>query len=213
MLARRVRVVPGDDLPGPCSNGMVAHVVRAPARAACCCRRPSSAPCRRAGRRPTRGRRPRWRRTARARAVPCTPAPRPGCVGDLVPGQHVVGGDVEDASPIARGWPSSGTKPRAKSAWWVSVHSEVPSPCTTTWLALAHPGEGRPAAVERHERPVVGVRRPHDRRREAVVAVGADEQVLAGDLVAGVLPERVAQRRGLRRPAAGPAASGTPTPS
>ena len=38
---------------------------------------------------------------------------------------------------------------------------------------------------------------PHDRGREARVAVGGDQQVLAGDLVPGVLPERVAQRRRL----------------
>jgi hypothetical protein len=36
------------------------------------------------------------------------------------------------AAPSVRGWPSSGTNPRAKSRWWVSVHSDVPSPCTTT---------------------------------------------------------------------------------
>ena len=64
-------------------------------------------------------------------------------------------------------------------------------------LAPAHPLHHRPAAVERHQRPVVGVRGPHDRHREALLPVGGREQVLAGDLVAGVLPERVAQRRGL----------------
>ena len=35
-------------------------------------------------------------------------------------------------APIARGLPSSPTRPTAKSVLWVRVHSEVPSPCTTT---------------------------------------------------------------------------------
>ena len=64
-------------------------------------------------------------------------------------------------------------------------------------LAPSHPRHRRPAAVERHQRPVVGVRGPHDRHRKALLPVGGREQVLAGDLVAGVLPERVAQRSGL----------------
>ena len=37
-----------------------------------------------------------------------------------------------NVSPIARGLPSRPTSPTAKSSAWVSVHSEVPSPCTGT---------------------------------------------------------------------------------
>ena len=70
-------------------------------------------------------------------------------------------------------------------------------------LAPSHPRQRRPAAVERHQRPVVGVRGPHDRHRKALLPVGGREQVLAGDLVAGVLPERVAQRSGLHDRQAG----------
>ena len=47
------------------------------------------------------------------------------------------------ASPSVRGCPSSGTNARAKSSWWVSVHSEVPSPCTMTGL----PAHIRPSTV------------------------------------------------------------------
>ena len=52
---------------------------------------------------------------------------------------------------------------------------------------------------------VVGVRRPHDGHREAAVPVGGDQPVLAGDLVPGVLPVRVAERRrlGHRHPGRG----------
>ena len=39
-----------------------------------------------------------------------------------------------NASPTVRGCPSSGTNARAKSVLWVTVHSEVPSPCTITGL-------------------------------------------------------------------------------
>jgi uncharacterized membrane protein YeaQ/YmgE (transglycosylase-associated protein family) len=47
-------------------------------------------------------------------------------------------------SPMVRGWPSNGTKPAAKSAWWVRVHSDVPSPCTTIYL----PCRIRPSTVQ-----------------------------------------------------------------
>ena len=63
--------------------------------------------------------------------------------------------------------------------------------------ALTHPPQHGPAAVEGHQRPVVGVRGPHDRDREALLPVRGDQQLLARDLVPRVLPERVAQRRGL----------------
>ena len=43
-----------------------------------------------------------------------------------------------NASPTVRECPSNGTNARAKSALWVTVHSEVPSPCMIT---------GRPARI------------------------------------------------------------------
>ena len=102
-----------------------------------------------------------------------------------------------NASPSARDDPSSGTKPRAKSSWWVRVHSEVPSPCTTTSSPARIRSTMRPAAVQGDQGLVVGVGRPDDRRREALVAVRRHEHVLGGDLVAGVVPVRVAQGSGL----------------
>src|SRR5450755_164560 len=50
-------------------------------------------------------------------------------------------------------------------------------------LAREHPPQHRPAAVERDQGLVIGVRGPHDRGRESLLTVGVDEQVLAGDLV------------------------------
>ena len=53
------------------------------------------------------------------------------------------------ASPSAAGCPSRPTKPTAKSRLWVIVHSEVPSPGTTTplpsrirWMAVQPPSKG-----------------------------------------------------------------------
>ncbi len=64
-------------------------------------------------------------------------------------------------------------------------------------LARAHPLDDVPLRLERQERLVVGVGGPHDRHREVALAVGGDEELLAGDLVARVLPLRVLQRRRL----------------
>ncbi len=61
----------------------------------------------------------------------------------------------------------------------------------------AHPRDIGPAAEGRQQPLVVGVRRPHDGHRQTALAVCGDEHVLARDLVARVLPERVAQRRRL----------------
>jgi O-acetylserine/cysteine efflux transporter len=116
---------------------------------------------------------------------------------DLVPGEHVVGGDVErlaDRPRLAQQRHEAagevrvvGQRPQRRA---VAVHHDRP--------ALAHPGQGSPAAVEGDQRLVVGMRGPDDRGREPLAAVQADEQVLAGDLVPGIPPERVAQRRGLQ---------------
>jgi hypothetical protein len=86
-----------------------------------------------------------------------------------------------------------------------SIHRPEVSSARTIWTggrrrrvcrgACARPPSSR---VERHKRPVVGVRRADDGRGEAMVSVSVDEHVLAPDLVARVLPEEVAQRRRLR---------------
>jgi hypothetical protein len=70
-------------------------------------------------------------------------------------------------------------------------------------LALPHPGDVGPAAGRRDQPLVVGVRGTDDGHRQAAAAVRLDEEVLAGDLVPRVLPERIAQRRRLgdRKPA------------
>ena len=63
---------------------------------------------------------------------------------------------------------------------------------------LPHPRDVGPAAEGRQCALVVCVRRADDRHREPALAVRLHQQVLAGDLVAGVLPEGVPQRSGLR---------------
>jgi O-acetylserine/cysteine efflux transporter len=120
---------------------------------------------------------------------------RPGRRGqrgrDLVPGQHVVGGDVERLAPRPRV-----AEQRDEAAREVRVVGQRPQrgpvPVHHDRPALPHPGHRGPAAVQRYQRPVVGVRGAHDRGGEVLVPVGPDEQVLAGDLVPGVLQERVA---------------------
>ena len=118
-------------------------------------------------------------------------------VRDLVPGEHVIGGYVEDVADGA-GVAEQGDEPRREvlvvrqrpQRGAVAVHDDR--------LALAHPGQHRPATIERHQGLVIGVRGPHDRGRETVVTVGGAQQFLARDLVAGVAQERVAQRGGLQ---------------
>ena len=97
------------------------------------------------------------------------------------------------ASPRVSGLPRSGTNPRAKSAWCVSVHSEDAVTVHDDLLALAHPFDDGPSTVERNRRAVVGVRGTHDRHRQVPLAVRRHQQVLTGDLVPAVLPVRVAQ--------------------
>ena len=110
-----------------------------------------------------------------------------------------------NASPTAIGLPSRPTKPRAKSSACVTVHSDRAVAVHDDRPAAAHAGRasvGSPSRRSRSAGRVVGVRRAHDRRREAALAPGAHEHVLAGDLVPRVLPERVLERRRLRDEAA-----------
>jgi O-acetylserine/cysteine efflux transporter len=129
--------------------------------------------------------------------VEVRPGGRGEGLGDLVPGEHVVGGDVERLAEGARM-----AQQRHEAAGEVRMMGQGPQRCAVAVHhdrpALAHPGQRGPAAVERDEGLVVGVRGPHDGGREPLGAVEPGEEVLAGDLVAGVPPERVAQRRGLQ---------------
>ena len=110
---------------------------------------------------------------------------------DLVPGQHVIGGDVERLADGARV-----AEQRHEAAREVRVMRQRPQRRAITMhhdrLALPHPADRGPAAVQGDEGLVVGVRGPDDRGREPLRPVRGDQQVLAGDLVAGVPPERVA---------------------
>jgi hypothetical protein len=86
------------------------------------------------------------------------------------------------ASPIVLVLPSSGTKPLAKSSLCVSVHSEVPSPCTTTFFSWRMRWI-RVQPVPGHRGAVIGVGRPDDHCRKAFLAIGMDQPILTSDLV------------------------------
>ena len=60
-------------------------------------------------------------------------------------------------------------------------------------LSGPQPGNVRPAAGQGNAGPVIGVGGPDDGDGEAILAVGLDQQILAGDLVPRVLPERIPQ--------------------
>jgi len=67
--------------------------------------------------------------------------------------------------------------------------------------ALQEPvGQGVAAPPPDRDREIriIGQRGPHDRHRKAVLPVRPHQAVLAGDLVAGVVPERIAEGRGFR---------------
>ena len=117
-------------------------------------------------------------------------------LGDLIPREHLVGRDLErlaDRAVVAeqaheRDREVAGVRHRPQ-ARAVALHHHLLSP--------AHAVDRRPAPEQRDARLVVGVRGTHDRHGESTLAIGRDEQLLARDLVARVLPERVAQRRRL----------------
>ncbi len=115
---------------------------------------------------------------------------------DPVPGEHVVTRDTDrltdrarvpqERHEAAREVPVVGQGPQRGP---VAVHHDRPS--------LPHPLHSRPAAVQRDQRRAVGMGGPDDRHGRATIAVGGHQDVLAGDLVARVLPPGVAQRGGL----------------
>ena len=100
-------------------------------------------------------------------------------------------------SPTARALPSRPTRPSAKSAAWVSVHSEVPSPGTMTSAPRASRSITVQSPGKRRRGLVVGVRRAHDRHREPGVHAGPHQLVLGRDLIPGVADERVLAQVGL----------------
>src|SRR4029450_5439558 len=114
----------------------------------------------------------------------------------LVPGEDVGGGDVE-ALADGPGVTQQGNetlgevvavrqRPQRRA---VALHDD--------FLSLSHALHQSPAGVARHQSAVVGVRRPNDRRRKAVLAAGAYQPILTSDLVPRVLPVRITQRRRL----------------
>ena len=120
---------------------------------------------------------------------------------DLVPGQHLVRGDVE-------GVPDRVDVPHqpdeALREVGVVRHGPQGRPVARDddLLPLPHAVDERPGVVpacppRRDLGDAVGEARPHDGDREALLPVLAHEQVLAGDLVAAVLPVRVGEGRGL----------------
>ena len=129
-------------------------------------------------------------------------------LGDLVPRAHLVGGDVEavaDRLGMAE-QPDEGLGE-------VDVMSECPQRGAVALhddlLAPAHALDDRPAALEGQVHAVVGVRGPHDRGREAVLAVGAHQELLARDQ-GQRCRSRAAARRGSTWPAASSGASRSP---
>ena len=95
---------------------------------------------------------------------------------DLVPGEDVAADHVDalaDGVPVAEQRHEARGRSRCEC---ISVHSEVPSPCTTT----GRPARIRSIAVQPASTGttvrVVGVERPHDRQREAAVPVGVGQQ-------------------------------------
>jgi hypothetical protein len=115
---------------------------------------------------------------------------------DLVPGRGLVAGDVEGLAD--RGLPAE--EPGEADGEVAGVREGPQGRAVAVddhGLAGAHALDDGPAAVEGQQRLVVGVGGAHDRGGEAVLAVGGGEDLLTLDLVARVLPERVAQRRGL----------------
>ncbi len=120
---------------------------------------------------------------------------RQGCI-DLIPRQHLVGGDVErlsDGLPAAQ----EPNEPPCK----VRVVRQDPEGGSIAMdhdlLPFAHAVEIGVVAEEGDLGPVVGVRGPHDRPGEAALAVGPHQPLFALDLAARIRPEGVAQRRRL----------------
>ena len=166
-LARGVGVVPVDDLAGALLERDRGAEARARGRAAWLLSKTIECALSPSRPRPSRGRPRRSRRRGRARSGPARRRRR-RARGDLVPGQHVVGGDVErlaDGRAGARaGGRSRGRSPRGGSA--------STARCRRRGRRPACPGASGRCAVQPPSsgiaRPVVGVRGPHDRHREAL---------------------------------------------
>ncbi len=112
---------------------------------------------------------------------------------DVVPAQRLLRGDVEAVADHLRI-----AEQRHEALGEVGVVGQRPQRAAVAvhdhLAALAHPLDHGPAALERQGCVIVGVARPHDGDRKALVAIGPDEQVLASDLVPRILPIRIAQR-------------------
>ena len=119
---------------------------------------------------------------------------------DLIPGQQLVGGDVEGVPEglLVAQQPHEtlgeilrvGDRPDRGA---VPVHNHR--------LAAAHAvhdGEVRPTPDGHRDHGIVGQGGTHDGHRETLIPISAHQPFLAGDLVAGVVPVRVGQRSVLR---------------
>src|SRR3990172_9128419 len=126
------------------------------------------------------------------------PGFHPGGLGDefidLVPGQPLIGSDVESLADSVRVAEQS-HQPRRKIAvvrqgperGAVAVHHNL--------FTCPHARYGRVAVAEGQQRLVVGVRGSHDDSRESFSQVSLHEGCFALSLQARVLPEGIAQRR------------------
>ena len=208
----RVGVEPGDLLARGIVRRRWSSGTPAPARRPCCSRTPSSAPCRRPGPGPRSGATRAMVSTGDVHELRLDPGrlPEPGV--DLVPGRRVGAGDGEVLADRRRvpEQPDEGHREvvgvgQGPLGGAVAVHHHR--------LAGPHPGDVGPVPHGRQQRLVVRVRRPHDRGREARVAVGGDQQVLARRSCRGSTARTGCAAASTRSPAPGRAASGTPTPS
>ncbi len=115
---------------------------------------------------------------------------------DRIPGEHLIPGDRVRLTQ--RRWLRQQPSEHVGEVGRMSQRPQAGAiPMDDGRLARPHPGDLGPVAVDRQRELVVGVRRTHDRHREAVLAIALHQEVLARDLVPRVLPERVAQRRRL----------------
>src|SRR5665647_94864 len=123
---------------------------------------------------------------------------RPGGLGedlvDPVPWQVLVGGDGEAV-------PDGLWKPKQPDNGFgeVAAVCQCPQggavPVYHHRLRGPHSCDVSPTAGQGNAGPVIGVGGPDDGDGEVVLAVGLDQQILAGDLVPRILPKRIPQGR------------------
>ncbi len=127
------------------------------------------------------------------------PGERRDRLGELVPAQNLVGGDVEALTqgvrvgeqPCQAHGEVVGMRHRPESSA-VARHDELLPATQTLDDRVVHPVDrGRDSSL------AVGVGRPDDRERKARLGPGAVQALLAGDLAERVVPAGAAERRAL----------------